>query len=221
MRILITEDNGELAEFIQEALLREGYLSDIARSIAEQKLFLNTATYAAIVLDLGLPDGDGMHALKALRKKGVTIPVLILTARGNIQDRIKGLDFGADDYLSKPFAVDELVARIRALLRRPSEMSTTKLESGNLSLDTVSKTVVINGQNVPMGKTELSVLECLIRSEGFTVSKESIENSIYQYADEITDNALQVAVHRVRKKLKSHGATVSITSIRGIGYLLR
>lgn len=221
MRILITEDNGELAEFIQEAFLREGYLSDIALTIAEQSHCLNSNAYSVIVLDLGLPDGDGMLALKALRKRGVNVPVLILTARGSIQDRIKGLDLGADDYLSKPFAIDELVARTRALLRRPSDLSTESLISGNVSLDIVGKAVAVDGKNVQMGRTEFSVLECLIRNEKFTVSKEKLESSIYQYADEITDNALQVAVHRVRKKLKENSASITIKSIRGVGYLLQ
>ena len=156
MRVLITEDNGELAEFIQEALAQESYLSDIARSGGELTLYLQQTSYAAIILDLGLPDIDGIEVLKNLRRSGNMVPVLILTARGGVQDRIKGLDHGADDYLIKPFAIDELIARLRALLRRPNELSNTKLEAGNVNIDIIAKSVTVNGNNVIMGKTEVA-----------------------------------------------------------------
>ena len=221
MRILITEDNGELAEFIQEALKREGFFSDIARSAGELKLLLNESKYSAIVLDLGLPDIDGMDVLKQLRRDDVMVPVLILTARGGVQDRIKGLDNGADDYLVKPFVIDELVARLKALLRRPSVLSTKVLTHKNLCLDVISKTVKVDDENIVLGKTELAVLEHLLRNVGLTVSKEALENDIYQNGYELTENALQVAIHRVRKKLKEKGATMTIQSIRGIGYIFK
>jgi DNA-binding response OmpR family regulator len=221
LRVLITEDNGELAEFIQEALSIEGYLSDVARSAGELKLYLKAVSYSAIILDLGLPDTDGLVVLKELRRAGNMVPVLILTARGGVQDRIKGLDYGADDYLIKPFAIDELIARLRALLRRPSSLSNTKLVAGNVSFDTISKAVTVTGKNVVMGKTEVAILEVFIRNQGLTVSKESLENTIYQDGYELSDNALQVAVHRVRKKLTDAHSTVKIATIRGIGYLLK
>jgi len=221
MRILITEDNGELAEFVQEALKRDGYLSDIARSASELRLAISQTKYNAIILDLGLPDTDGLLLLQSLRKQDIKVPVLILTARGNVQDRIKGLDFGADDYLTKPFSVDELIARIRAILRRPSTLTSKTIECGNVTVDLIAKTVRVNDFNVILGKTEFAVLECLIRNVGLTVSKSAIEQNMYQHAEEFTDNALQVAIHRVRKKLNAQGATISISSIRGIGYLLR
>lgn len=219
--MLITEDNGELAEFIQEALAQESYLSDIARSAGELKLHLQNTSYAAIILDLGLPDIDGIDVLKNLRRNGNMVPVLILTARGGVQDRIKGLDYGADDYLIKPFAIDELIARLRALLRRPNALSNTKLDAGNVSLDVISKTVIVNGKNVVLGKTEVAILESFIRNVGLTVSKESLENMIYQNGYALSDNALQVAVHRVRKKLGDASATPVISTIRGIGYLFK
>lgn len=221
MRVLITEDNGELAEFIQEALLQEGYLSDIARSAGDLKLHLRQTGYGAIILDLGLPDLDGIEVLKGLRRSGNTVPVLILTARGGVQDRIKGLDHGADDYLIKPFAIDELVARLRALLRRPNAMSSTCLEAGNVSMDVLARTVTVEGKNLVMGKTENAILESFMRHVGLTVSKEALENMIYQDGYALTDNALQVAVHRVRKKLGDAGATPKISTIRGIGYLFK
>ena len=221
MRVLITEDNGELAAFIQEALQQEGFLSDIARCAAEMKLALNNSQYRAVILDLGLPDIDGTDVLKQLRRQGNDVPVLILTARGGVQDRIKGLDLGADDYLVKPFAIDELKARLRALLRRPSGLSSAKLEKDNVSLDVVSRTLVVDGKNIIMGKTEMAILEYLMRNIGLTVSKESLEDAIYQSGYEVTDNALQVAVHRVRKKLKDASANISINTIRGVGYLLQ
>lgn len=221
MRVLITEDNGELAEFIQEALSQEGYLSDIARSAGELKLSVQQTSYAAIILDLGLPDIDGIEVLKNLRRAGNMVPVLILTARGGVQDRIKGLNHGADDYLIKPFAIEELIARLRALLRRPNELSNPKLDAGNVSMDVLSKAVSVAGNNVVMGKTEVAILESFIRNVGLTVSKESLENMIYQDGYTLTDNALQVAVHRVRKKLADAGANTQITTIRGIGYLFK
>ncbi|WP_281557806.1 response regulator [Thalassomonas sp. RHCl1] len=221
MRILITEDNGELAEFIREALSQEGYLSDIARSAGEQRLYLQESSYGAIILDLGLPDIDGIEVLKGLRRAGNMVPVLILTARGGVQDRIKGLNHGADDYLIKPFAVDELIARLRALLRRPNALSNTRLTAGNVSMDVISKAVTVDGNNLVMGKTEHAILASLMRNVGLTVSKESLEDMIYQDGYALSDNALQVAVHRVRKKLSDSGATTKITTIRGIGYLLK
>lgn len=221
MRVLITEDNGELAEFIQQALSQEGYLSDIARSAGELKLYLRDTGYAAIILDLGLPDTDGLDVLKGLRRAGNMVPVLILTARGGVQDRIKGLDHGADDYLIKPFAIEELIARLRALLRRPNALSNPKLDAGNVSMDVISKAVTVAGENVILGKTECAILEGFMRNVGLTVSKESLEDMIYQDGYSLSDNALQVAVHRVRKKLNDASATTQITTIRGIGYLFK
>lgn len=221
LRILITEDNGELAEFIQEALAQEGFLSDIARSAGELKLCIQESSYAAIILDLGLPDTDGIDVLKSLRRNGNTVPVLILTARGGVQDRIKGLDHGADDYLIKPFVVEELTARLRALLRRPTSLSNTELTTENIKLDVIAKTVTVDQKNVVMGKTEITILEHLMWNVGLTVSKEAIEDIVYQDGESLSDNALQVAVHRVRKKLSDAGATAKITTIRGIGYLFK
>ena len=221
MRVLITEDNGELASFIQEALGYEGYLSDIARSAGELKLHIQQTSYGAIILDLGLPDMDGIDVLSWLRRNQNMVPVLVLTARGGVQDRIKGLDKGADDYLVKPFAIEELVARLRALLRRPSSLSNATLDTANITFDTISKAVTVNGHNLVLGKTELSVLEMFMRNVGLTISKESIEDAIYQQGYALTENALQVAVHRVRKKLADGGATAKITTIRGIGYLFK
>lgn len=221
MRILITEDNGELAEFIQEALSQQGFFSDIARSAGEMKLCLQESNYVAIILDLGLPDLDGINVLKGLRRDGNTVPVLILTARGGVQDRIEGLNYGADDYLIKPFVIDELIARLRALLRRPTSFSNTELSSGNVKLDTISKAVVVNEKNVVLGKTEFSILEHFMWNVGFTVSKEALEDIAYQNGESITENALQVAIHRVRKKLEDAGATPKITTIRGVGYLFK
>ncbi len=219
--MLITEDNGELAEFIQEALAQENYLSDIARSAGELKLHLQKTSYAAIILDLGLPDMDGIEVLKNLRRTGNMVPVLILTARGGVQDRIKGLDHGADDYLIKPFAIDELIARLRALLRRPNELSNTKLEAANVNIDIIAKSVTVDGKNVILGKTEVAILEYFMWNLGLTVSKESLEDMVYQDGYTLTDNALQVAVHRVRKKLAEAGATPVISTIRGVGYLFK
>ncbi|MEM0911798.1 MAG: response regulator transcription factor [Pseudomonadota bacterium] len=221
MRVLIIEDNVELASFMQEALLREGFLSDSAHSYHQMKMCLNDTEYAALVLDLGLPDADGIDVLHSLRKDNQMMPILIVTARGGIQDRVKGLNQGADDYLTKPFAIDELVARLRALLRRPTVLSGNTLDKGNIVLNIVSKTLLVNNKNVVLGKTELFVVEHFLRNVAITISKDALERAIYQRGYELTENAIQVAVHRVRKKLKEAGADAEIITIRGIGYLFK
>ncbi|KZN36679.1 response regulator [Pseudoalteromonas luteoviolacea] len=220
MRILITEDNNQLAQFIQQAILQDGHAADIAHSAQQMQTLLEGWQYDAMILDLGLPDIDGIDIIRALRAKDNPIPILILTARGGVEDRIKGLDLGADDYLNKPFAIEELKARLRAILRRPVEYSGNLLSRGNIALDTKSRRVLVDDENINMGKTEVAILEYMIRHASLTVSKEAIYDAIYALGFEVTDNAIQVAMHRIRKKLEQAGANTEIKTIRGIGYIL-
>ncbi|MCG7549167.1 response regulator transcription factor [Pseudoalteromonas sp. Of7M-16] len=220
MRILITEDNLQLAEFIQQALLQDGHAADIANCAKEMTSLLEGWQYDALVLDLGLPDTDGIDVIRHFRAQQNPIPILILTARGGVEDRIKGLDLGADDYLNKPFAIDELKARLRAILRRPVEYSGNILTRGNISLDSKARRVMVDNNNVNMGKTEVAILEYMIRHASLTVSKNAIYDAIYALGFEVTDNAIQVAMHRIRKKLEQAGASADIKTIRGIGYIL-
>ncbi|TQF67346.1 response regulator [Pseudoalteromonas luteoviolacea] len=220
MRILITEDNNQLAQFIQQAILQDGHAADIAHSAQQMQTLLEGWQYDAMILDLGLPDIDGIDIIRTLRAKDNPIPILILTARGGVEDRIKGLDLGADDYLNKPFAIEELKARLRAILRRPVEYSGNLLSRGNIALDTKSRRVLVDDENINMGKTEVAILEYMIRHASLTVSKEAIYDAIYALGFEVTDNAIQVAMHRIRKKLEQAGANTEIKTIRGIGYIL-
>ncbi|MCF2855884.1 response regulator transcription factor [Pseudoalteromonas sp. SMS1] len=220
MRILITEDNNQLALFIQQAILQDGHAADIAHSAEQMQSLLTGWQYDAMILDLGLPDTDGIDVISALRAKNNPIPILILTARGGVEDRIKGLDLGADDYLNKPFAIEELKARLRAILRRPAEYAGNTLSRANLSLDTKSRRVLVDEKNINMGKTEVAILEYMIKHASLTVSKEAIYDAIYALGFEVTDNAIQVAMHRIRKKLEQAGAQTEIKTIRGIGYIL-
>ncbi|KZN64402.1 response regulator [Pseudoalteromonas luteoviolacea] len=220
MRILITEDNKQLAQFIQQAILQDGHAADIANCAAQMHSLFDGWQYDALVLDLGLPDTDGIDVIRELRAKNNPVPILILTARGGVEDRIKGLDLGADDYLNKPFAIDELKARLRAILRRPVEYAGNILTRGNIAVDTKSRRVLIDEANISMGKTEVAILEYMIRHASLTVSKEAIYDAIYALGFEVTDNAIQVAMHRIRKKLEQAGASAEIKTIRGIGYIL-
>jgi DNA-binding response OmpR family regulator len=221
LRVLITEDNNELAEFIQEALSQEGYLSDIARNSYELKLYLREASYVAIILDFSFSNLDVINELKILRQNKNMVSILILTTSEGGQDKIKRGNYEADGYLFKPFTIEELTTRLKTLLWRPNSLSNTFLESGNVKLDVIAKAVTVDNKEIVMGIAEVTILEAFMWNKGLTVSKESLEDMIYQDGYTLTDNTLQMAVHKVRKKLFNAGATSIITTIRGIGYLFK
>jgi DNA-binding response OmpR family regulator len=173
-----------------------------------------------MILDLGLPDQDGLTLLKRLRASGHLLPILILTARGGIEDRVRGLDAGADDYLIKPFANEELVARIRVLLRRPGSLLGDTLELGTLRLDTASREVTLDDQPQFLSPREVAVLEILLRRSGRVVSKKLVEDHLFGLSADVGSNAVEVYVHRLRKQLAEAGADVAIHTIRGVGYLI-
>lgn len=220
MRLLIVEDNVELSRLLASGLMAAGYESDIVNSVAEARDALRSVSYAAMILDLGLPDGDGLSVLSELRRRSDPLPVLVLTARNGLQDRINGLRSGADDYLAKPFALEELVARLEAILRRPGQLLGSSLKLANLVYDTESKQVFVDGAPHVFSARETSVLEILLRRQGRVVPKKNVEDHIFGLSGEVASNAVEVYVSRLRKLLTEHRARVIIHTIRGVGYLM-
>jgi two-component system response regulator TctD len=176
--------------------------------------------YDGLVLDLGLPDGDGLSLLRRLRAQGSAMPVLVLTARDAPEDRVIGLDAGADDYLIKPFHMPELVARVRALLRRPGATFGIVLTLGNLVLDTTTRRVQVDGAVVALSVRETTLLEHLLRHQLNVVSREVLEQSLYSFESQLGSNAIEVLVHRLRRKLADSTANLCIHTVRGVGYVL-
>ena len=220
MRLLVVEDEERLRDLLRRALADAGFTVDALATAADADEAIQTQPYEAAVLDLGLPDGDGIKVLQAARRHGRDVPILILTARDSVADRVRGLDSGADDYLVKPFAMTELVARIKALLRRPGGVLGLTLETGNLTLDTVGREVQIAGAPVAMPRHELAVLELMMRRMGRVVPKAVLEEKIYGLGAEPESNPIPVHIHHLRRRLGTAGATVTIHTVRGVGYIL-
>jgi DNA-binding response OmpR family regulator len=221
MRILLIEDHKRLAQTIVEGLGQFGFDVDAFYKAGDGLEATDNATYDAIVLDLGLPDRDGMDLLGELRLRDHLTPVLILTARDDIDDRVTGLDRGADDYLLKPFAMKELAARLRALLRRPGRILASVLDLGDLCFDTAAHQVKVNGNVIPIPRRETAALELLMRRAGEVVSKGTLEDILYGLTHEVNPNAVEAVISRLRKRLQSAGARSAIHTLRGIGYLLK
>lgn len=219
MRILLVEDHLPLAEAVTDALQRAGFAVDHARSAGEARQMVAIASYALVLLDLGLPDQDGLGLLPVLRQGG-RLPVIVLTARDQLTDRLAGLDGGADDYVVKPVEMPELVARCRAVLRRPGERAETVLRIGPLALDTVARTATVLDAWVPLGRREVGVLEQLMRAEGRVASRRLLEEAIYAFDDEVGPNALEAAVSRLRRALEAAGCPLPIVTVRGVGWML-
>lgn len=220
MRLLLVEDNPRLAEVILAGLKESGLETDCAPSAEDALSAFQAQAYDLVMLDLGLPDRDGFSLLGDLRSTNKNTPILIITARDGLNDRIRGLDGGADDYLVKPFAIEELAARIRALLRRPGQSLGSVLQSGNLSYNAESREALIAGNIIRLSRRELDLLEQLMRCTGQVLPKEKIESRLYSYGETGSANSIEVLVHRLRKKLENAGANVEIHTLRGIGYLL-
>jgi DNA-binding response OmpR family regulator len=220
MRLLIVEDEAALAELLRGVLERAGFAVDLASGLVEAECFLRVATYDSLILDLGLADGDGLTLLRTLRRGGNSVPVLILTARDAPESKVTGLDSGADDYVVKPFHMNELVSRLRALLRRPNAALGVNLKLGNLALNTPTREVDVGGTPVALSVRETSLLELLLRRSGKVVPRESIEDGLYGFDHAASPNAVEVLVHRLRRRLQDAGATVVVHTLRGVGYLL-
>ncbi|MEE4638540.1 MAG: response regulator transcription factor [Wenzhouxiangella sp.] len=219
MRILLVEDHPSLAEAVTDALRRGGFAVDHALSATQAKAMASSAGYDLILLDLGLPDGDGLQLLPKLRLGG-QVPVIVLTARDQLHDRIAGLDGGADDYVVKPVEMSELLARCRAVLRRPGERAEATLRVGPLALDTVSRTVSVGDVPVTLGRRESGVLEQLMRSAGRVSTRRVLEEAIYGFDDEVGPNALEAAVSRLRRALEAADCPLPIVTVRGVGWML-
>ena len=220
MRLLIVEDEARIAEILTAALQRVGFAIDAVSRCADAREALSLTPYDAVVLDLGLPDGDGLGLLAQVRSARNQLPILVLTARDTVDDRVCGLNAGADDYLVKPFAIAELVARINALLRRPGGALGVTLHAGNIAFDTIERNVDIGGRSPLLSRRECTVLEHLMRRLGRVVPKAVLEEKLYGIDDELASNAVPVHVHHLRRKLVSASATAEIHTVRGVGYLL-
>jgi len=220
VRLLLVEDNERFAALLKQGLTGAGFSVDVLPTAQEANSALDSGRWDVVVLDRGLPDGDGIKVLTEMRQGGDSTPVMILTAHGNLKDRVTGLQSGADDYLVKPFALEELVARLQALLRRPGNLLGLALRLGNLTLDTVARQVFIGEQPVPFSAREISVLEHLLRRSGRVVAKTLLESNLYGPAQEVGSNAVEVHVHRLRRHLHECGATVQVHTVRGVGYMI-
>ena len=215
MKILLIEDDALLLGGLQKALEQQQYCCDVATSINSARQY-TLDDYELIILDLGLPDGDGLTLLKQWRQQGCKLPVLLLTARDSLDDRIKGLDQGADDYLVKPFALAELLARVRALMRRWFEKTDNALLFGGLKLDMTHHQVWQDGQELTLTRMEYAILRRLMLHAGKTVQRDRLQQDLYDWNDDIGSNTLEVYIHHLRRKLGSD----SIRTIRGEGYRL-
>ncbi len=218
MRILMVEDEPELGVLLQANLGRAGLAVDLAPNLADAQALLDTCPYDLILLDRRLPDGSGLDFLKRLRARGVQTPVIMLTAADAIAERVEGLSAGADDYVVKPFAQEELVARIRATLRRPGSALGVTLASGNVVFNTQTRTVSIAGKPVLLARRELAGLETLMRADGRVVTRDALEDAIYALDEDRQSNVLESNLSRLRRRLEAEGADIAIRVVRGIGY---
>ena len=218
MRLLLIEDDATLGRALQEFLTSQGYAVDWLADGKRGLQAIENYAYDLLVLDLNLPDIDGLDVLRQLRAEKNSLPVLVLTARDALTDRVEGLDAGADDYLSKPFELDELAARVRAFARRHLSLSVTVVEFGHIQFDTVHREVRVGGQVLTVSVRELSVLEMLLSRAGKIVTKQQITQTLSAIDADFSDNAVEVYIYRLRKRLE--GAQVNIKTVRGFGYML-
>lgn len=218
MRILLAEDDQVMADALSRSLRGTGYAVDHFASGSEADTALSTQTYDLLILDLGLPGLPGLEVLKRLRARDDAVPVLILTAADSVEQRVRGLDLGADDFMAKPFALSELEARVRALVRRSMGTGSTQLRCGALSFDQVSRSAYLDEHPLELSAREVGLLEVLLQRAGRLVSKEQIVDHLCEWGDEISLNAIEVYVHRLRRKLE--GGQIRIATVRGLGYCL-
>ena len=217
MRVLVVEDDHVVGDAVQRALSLDGHAADHVDTAERAKAALHAETFDLAIVDIGLPREDGLQLVRDLRRRGRTVPVLMLTARDGLQDRVNALDLGADDYLTKPFQVAELLARCRALVRRANGVTSTEVVFGSLKLDLAHKQATIDDEPLELTRREWSVLECLVLNAGRVVSKEKLMSAVASWNDELTPNAVEVYVSRLRTKL---GDAIVIRVIRGLGYRL-
>lgn len=220
MRLFLIEDNLRLSEAIADGLRKVGFDVDVAEEGDAALSILRTQSYDMIILDLGLPDMDGLDVLRKLREQRNTVPALILTAKDSLTDKIMGLNSGADDYMVKPFETEELVARIQAILRRPDRALQPVIKLNNLTFDTTNRQTRVDDLTVDLSRRETDLLEQLVRSADKIVTRNSVEVRLYSYEEKGSANSIDVLVHRLRKKLIDHAADIEIHTLRGIGYMM-
>ena len=218
MRILVVEDDTVLAAALTRALNQTAYAVDLAENGEDANRSLDSAAYDLVVLDLALPKVDGLAVLRRLRDRRSRVPVLVLSARDSLDDRVKGLDLGADDYMTKPFDLPEFEARVRALLRRGQQQSTNLLRHGRLQLALEARRVFHDGRPIDFSMREFAVMEILMSRQGRVVTKEQMHDRLFGWGEDVGSNAIEVCVHRVRKKLEPYG--IEIRTVRGMGYLI-
>ncbi len=216
MRLLLVEDDVLLGRSMVTSLSRHGYTVDWVERGSGVETVLKTEQFMAVILDLTLPDIDGLMLLRHIRRAGFTLPILILTARDDIDDRVKGLDGGADDYLIKPFALEELMARLRVLIRRQSGYCDTRIDVGELSLSLSEQSVDFQGNRLKLTNNEFKLLASLMTHAGRVLSKEQLQQSLHGWDEGASDNAIEVHIHNLRKKVSNH----VIKNIRGVGYII-
>jgi len=214
VRILLVEDDSQLGESLEAALRLEQYAVDWLRSGEPVRATLSATPYDLLILDLGLPGVPGMQVLRQLRSDKHLLPVLLLTARNTLADKVDGLDSGADDYLTKPFEMDELFARVRSLLRRKGDSKTQQLQAAGITLDPIDRLVVFDDEPITLTAREFAILEILIRNAGRFVSRARLEEGIYSWGEEVGSNTVEVYVSRLRKRFGSE----TIETMRGVGY---
>jgi DNA-binding response OmpR family regulator len=220
-RIALVEDHERLSMLVRKALAAAGIEVDVFDRIASARHAVAERAYGAIVVDRGLPDGDGLSLVRRLRAEGNVTPCLMLTARDAVHDRVEGLEAGADDYLAKPFSMEELAARVRALLRRPAAMQSLSPAFGDIRLAPDQGTMSCGDETVTLPSAELQIMLCLVKAEGLVVRRTALEAAAWGLAEAVTPNALDVALHRLRKKLAAIGSALQLVNVRGHGYALR
>lgn len=220
MKILILEDQRRLGQFLKKSLTEQTYTATWVQTCREARDALCETSYDVIILDLGLPDGDGLSLLQEWRRGGFNEPVLILSARDAVQDRIKGLDVGADDYLAKPFSIEELLARVRSLLRRQSTAKETVLEHRGVKMDLLGRTVTLNGAPVELTSREFALLEVFLQNPGRILTRTLISEKIWESHYDVDTNLLDVYMSKLRGKLETDPAKPLFKTIRGVGYQL-
>ncbi|KQS65070.1 two-component system response regulator [Rhizobium sp. Leaf371] len=221
MRLLLVEDSPRLAELLGETVREAGWRLDVVTTIADATVTLTLREHDLVLLDLGLPDGNGLELLRQIRKTYKDLPVLVITARGSIEERIEGLDAGADDYLVKPFHHREFLARCRAMLRRSPTSLQPVLECGHLRYDPATAELSCDGSIVALPPRERALAELLMRDAGRVVQKRKLELALSEFGEEMTANALELAVSRLRKKLLPFETGADLVTVRGVGYMLQ
>ena len=221
MRLLLVEDNPRLQTLLGETLNAAGYGLDAAGTVSDLQSSAASTKYDLIVIDLGLPDGDGLQAIRTLRAGGLATPILIITARGSVEERVAGLDAGADDYLTKPFNNSEFLARVRALLRRPTDVIGPLINIGNTTVNVTNLEVLCNGEPVDLRLSERRLVLLLMRRSGNLVPKGVIESSLSEFGRDVSANAVEALVSRARKALTEANSDIQIDTVRGVGFILR